>query len=187
MSELKTHLPTVDVRTLKVMPALCLDLDGTVRYSKSGEFINTPADIALFDGVEAKLWDYRDYNFLICGVSNQGGVAFGIKPPQQDAAELETMFSLFEKNPFHIVKTCWHHEKGKVFPFNRRSLLRKPDIGMLVLCEFEAYNAGIVIDWGNSLFVGDRPEDEECARRAGIDFQWAWDFFGREKPTPTEK
>lgn len=182
MSELKEHLPVVDVRTLQVKPALCLDLDGTVRYSKSGEFINKPEDIALFDGVEAKLWEYRRNNYLILGISNQGGVAYGLKSPQSDSAELDTMIKLFDKCPFDIIKTCWNHEKGKVFPFNLRSLYRKPDIGMLALCEFEAFNAGIVIDWNNSIFVGDRPEDEECAKRASISFQWAWDFFGREKP-----
>lgn len=187
MTEFKTHLPTSDIRTLQIMPALCLDLDGTIRYSASGEFIKQPSDIRLFDGVEAKLWEYRNNNHLIFGVSNQGGVAFGIKSPQQDMAEIETMCSLFANNPFHIIKTCWHHEKGKAFPFNHRSLLRKPDIGMLVLCEFDAYNAGYVVDWQNSTFVGDRPEDEECAKRAGIEFTWAWDFFGREKPKQDSK
>lgn len=179
MPELKTHLPTVDVRTLKVMPALCLDLDGTIRYSTSGEFIKHPSDIALFDDVEAKLWEYRRSGHLIIGISNQGGVAFGIKSPQQDMLEMDTMLALFSDNPFHLVKSCWNHEKGKVFPFNMRSLYRKPDIGMLAQCEFEAFNEGIVIDWNNSLFVGDRPEDEECAKRAGIQFMWAWQFFER--------
>lgn len=181
MAEMKQHLPVVDIRALQVMPALCLDLDDTIRYSKSGEFIKTPEDIALFEGVEEKLWQHRDNGYLIFGVSNQGGVAFGIKSPQQDMAEIETTCNLFQRNPFHIIKTCWHHEKGKLFPFKHRSLLRKPDIGMLVLCELEAYNAGYVVDWSLSLFVGDRPEDEECAKRAGIDFAWAWKFFGREK------
>jgi phosphoglycolate phosphatase-like HAD superfamily hydrolase len=30
--------------------------------------------------------------------------------------------------------------------------------------------------------VGDRDEDMECAKNAGMAFQWAWDFFNREKP-----
>lgn len=179
---MQNNLPLVDVRSLQVMPALCLDLDGTIRYSKSGKFINQPADITLFEGVEAKLWEYRNNNFLIFGISNQGGVAFGIKSPEQEMAEIDTTLALFEQNPFHIVKCCWHHEKGKVFPFNYRSLGRKPDIGMLMECEFEAFNAGKVVDWDASLFVGDRPEDEECAKRARINFVWAWEFFERPKP-----
>jgi D-glycero-D-manno-heptose 1,7-bisphosphate phosphatase len=179
---MKQGLPTVDVRNLKIATALCLDLDGTIRYSRNGKFINKPEDITLFEGVESKLWEFREKNILIVGLSNQGGVAFGIKSPQQEMAEIDVTLALFERNPFHIVKCCWHHEKGKVFPFNYRSLHRKPDIGMLAECETEAFADGYVIDWNNSLFVGDRPEDEECAKRAGIAFQWAWDFFGRPRP-----
>lgn len=162
------------------VPALCLDLDGTVRYSKSGEFLNGPSDVALFPGVEEKIWEWRNKGYLIFGVSNQGGVAFGYKTVRQAEAELDATLALFKKNPFHIVKQCYHHEKGKVFPYNKRSLCRKPAIGMLALMELEAFEAGYLVDWDNSLFIGDRPEDEECARSAGIRFQWAKDFFGWE-------
>lgn len=177
------YLPKVDTRTITVKPALCLDLDGTVRYSKSGKFIERPDDIALFDGVEDTLNEYRARGYLIFGVSNQGGVAFNIKTPQQEIAEIDTTMALFKENPFHIVKTCWHHEKGRDPVFGHRSLFRKPNIGMLVMCEFEVFNAGYVVDWDHSIFIGDRPEDQECAKNAGIAFQWAWDFFEREKPT----
>jgi D-glycero-D-manno-heptose 1,7-bisphosphate phosphatase len=27
----------------------------------------------------------------------------------------------------------------------------------------------------NSLYVGDRPEDEQANQRVGLPFQWAWD------------
>lgn len=167
---------------MQLVPALCLDLDGTVRYSTSGKFINKPSDIALFPGVEEVLWQYRDNGHLILGITNQGGVAHGLKSPTDEAVELSAMFSLFERNPFHLVKSCYHMEGGKVFPFNVRSLLRKPDIGMLALCEYEAFLKGWVIDWNQSMFVGDRLEDQKCAANAGIAFRWAWEFFGREVP-----
>jgi D-glycero-D-manno-heptose 1,7-bisphosphate phosphatase len=169
-------------RNFKLRPALCLDLDGTVRYSAEGKFINKPDDVRLYDGVEAKLWEYRDNNYLIFGISNQGGVAYGLKTPQGNEAELDAMIRLFKRNPFQIIKCCYHDGRGKVEPFNHRSLLRKPDYGMLVLCEVEAYQAGYIVDWGNSLMVGDRPEDQQVAANAGIEFQWAHEFFGREKP-----
>jgi D-glycero-D-manno-heptose 1,7-bisphosphate phosphatase len=161
------------------MPALCLDLDGTVRYSKSGEFIQSPDDIALFADAEAKIWEYRDKGYLILGISNQGGVAYGYKTPQQVDYELDVMCDLFERNPFHFLKQCFHHPQGTVAPFNIRSLLRKPDIGMLALMETELFNMGYIVDWDNSLFVGDRKEDLECAANAGIAFQYACDFFNR--------
>ena len=173
------YLPRVDIRDMEVKPALCLDFDGTIRYSKTGKFINKPEDIALYDDVEAVIWDHRNRGYLIFGISNQGGVAFNIKTPQQEMTEMDTTLALFRNNPFHLVKTCWHHEGGKNPAFAHRSLFRKPDIGMLAMCEFEAFNAGLIVDWPHSLLVGDRPEDEECAKRAGIDFCFADVFFGR--------
>ncbi len=162
----------------KVLPALCLDLDGTIRYSKSGKFISGPDDIALFEGVEEKIWQYRHNGYLIFGITNQGGVAYGLKTPADNMAEIDATIALFNKNPFHIIKESYHHPNGKVEPYNHRSLLRKPDIGMLVLCEVEAWDKGYIVDWDNSLFVGDRPEDQACAEKAGIAFQWADTFFG---------
>jgi D-glycero-D-manno-heptose 1,7-bisphosphate phosphatase len=166
-------------QVLPIKPALCLDLDGTIRHSKSGEFINGPLDVALFPDVEAKLWEYRKKGYLIFGISNQGGVAYGFKSFLTNDQEIEATINLFKENPFHIVKCCFHHPKGSIEPWNHRSLLRKPDIGMLVLCEVEAFDLGYVIDWDNSLFVGDRLEDEQCAERAGLRFISANEFFGR--------
>lgn len=162
--------------------ALCLDLDGTIRYSKTDPkgFIKCPDDIVLFPGVEAKLREYLDSGeWLIFGISNQGGVATGFKTWQDNDAELDATVALFEQgNPFYCIKCCFHHPDGK-FPFNKRSLMRKPNIGMLVECETDAFEQGYLIDWDNSLFVGDRPEDEECAHRAGMLFQTADAFFSR--------
>jgi D-glycero-D-manno-heptose 1,7-bisphosphate phosphatase len=177
------HKKTIMIGPGKLRPALCLDLDGTVRYSKAGKFINKPEDIALFDGVEGKIREYRDKGYLIFGITNQGGVAFGIKTPMDIKAELDAMIALFENgNPFHIIKACYHHEDGKIEPYKHRSLLRKPGVGMLAICESDAFEAGYIVDWDNSIFVGDRPEDEQCATRAGIPFQWADMFFGNREP-----
>jgi D-glycero-D-manno-heptose 1,7-bisphosphate phosphatase len=165
---------------MKVRPALCLDLDGTIRYSKNGEFINGAGDVAVFPDVEKKLWEFRDEGFLVFGISNQGGVAFGHKTTIDVDEELSVTLLAFEKNPFHIVKCCFHHEHGSVEPFNHRSLLRKPDIGMLALCEAEVFEHGYVVDWDRSVFVGDRPEDEELAANARLEFVHANQFFGRE-------
>lgn len=168
---------------MEVRPALLIDFDGTIRYSVSGsKFIKNNADIALYEDVEIKLWEYRQKGYLILGVTNQGGVAFGIKTPLEEREEINTTLNLFKNDPFHAVKRCWHHPAGRIFPFNYRSLCRKPDIGMLVQHELTMYEAGYVIDWQNSLLVGDRPEDEECAQRAAIRFEYAWKFFGRTNP-----
>lgn len=156
----------------KVKPALCLDFDGTIRRSASGQtFIKNFHDIELIPGVEKLIWRYRNMGCLIFGISNQAGVAHGFKLPLEIENEMDATLKLFKNNPFHIVKFCYHDCKGKIEPFCHRSLLRKPDIGMLALMESEAWQHGYVVDWDNSLFVGDRPEDEECAKRAGIKFR----------------
>lgn len=162
---------------IKVQPALCLDFDGTIRKSKTGTFIKDENDIELINGVEKIIWQYRQFGYLIIGISNQGGVSHGHKRPSHIERELSATLKLFNKNPFHIVKMCYHMEDGRIEPFNHRSLLRKPNIGMLALAEFEAWNYGYMIDWDHSLFVGDRMEDEQCAFNAKIRFQHINDFI----------
>ena len=118
---------------------------------------------------------------MILGVSNQAGVAHGFKLPMEIENEMDATLNLFDNNPFHLVKFCFHDGKGKIAPYNNRSLLRKPDIGMLAVMECEAYNEGYVIDWDKSLFVGDRPEDEACAKNAGIEFKHIDDFVSENQ------
>lgn len=161
----------------EVRPALCLDLDGTIRHSKSSKYIQNPDDIALFEGVEEKIWEYREKGFLIFGVTNQGGVAYNLKSPERNLKEIAATRTLFKKDPFHSIKYCYHMETGSRHPYTYRSLLRKPLTGMLALLEVEAWNEGYVVDWNNSIFVGDSEDDKGCAANAGLNFIWADDFF----------
>ena len=163
---------------IKVVKALCLDLDGTVRRSKSGEtFIKNFNDIELIPGVEKIIWKYRNFGYIIVAISNQAGVAHGFKLPMEIEAEMDATRKLFTNNPFHIMKWCYHDGKGKIEPYNIRSLFRKPNIGMLAECETDAFKYGMEIDWDKSLFVGDRPEDEQCANNAGIPFRYIDNFL----------
>lgn len=161
---------------------LVLDLDGTVRRSKSGkEFIQGPDDIEIIPGTEEVLWQYAADDWLICGVTNQGGVAYGIRSMEQIQDELRAMAKLWDKgDPFQgRIQFCPFHPKGKETPFKMDSLCRKPHYGMLVLTEAMLYQRGILADWPNSMMVGDRMEDFQCAMAAGIDFKWAEEFFLR--------
>lgn len=169
--------PTVPVRQAAVF-----DLDGTIRRSKSGGFIDGPEDVELFPGVESDLHDLQEVGFLIFGVTNQGGVAFGHKTVEQVSEEIDAMCELFDEDPFARAFASPFHPKGDTEPYNFRSLFRKPNYGMLAHIEMCSYKNGVVIDWDGSLMVGDRPEDRKCAEAADIDFYWAWDFFGRPVP-----
>jgi D-glycero-D-manno-heptose 1,7-bisphosphate phosphatase len=156
----------------KLMPVLCMDLDGTVRRSKSGKtFIEGPDDIELMPGVDRVIWRYKGMGYIIIGISNQAGVAHGFKTHHDISDELDATIKLFKSNPFTAVKCCMSDGKGNAAPYNVRSLCRKPDIGMLAVIEGELWGHGVIADWDNSLFVGDRPEDEECAKRASIPFR----------------
>ena len=55
---------------------------------------------------------------------------------------------------------------------------RKPEPGML-LHAIQYFQVGLE----ETLFVGDRPEDEKAAKAAGVDFMWANDFFKQDQDT----
>ncbi len=160
---------------------LCLDLDGTVRRSKSGKiFIEGPDDIELIPGMKEAIAKYVQQGYLAIGVTNQGGVAHGFKDCRQVATENRVTAELLNTNGMLLASVffCPYDKNGTVPEFNHRSLHRKPGIGMLCAIEVEMINDEIGFpDWDNSLFVGDRPEDEECAKSAGVPFMWAHDFL----------
>lgn len=174
---------------MNVRPALCLDLDGTVRRSESGKtFISGIGDIEIMPGIKQLMYEYHSHDFVIIGISNQGGVAHGFKTELEVAEEMEYMKTVL---PFHFLCWCVFMEGGKVIGFNKRSLCRKPNIGMLAVAEEKiSSELGIMIDWDNSIFVGDRPEDQECAKNAGVKFHWIDDFLKMQHvfaPRPHKK
>lgn len=181
-----TYRPTVYDRK----PALFVDLDGTVRKSKSGAKFGpiAPDDVELLPNVETTLRAYRERGYYIVAVSNQGVVAFGSKTHRQVVEILEATEACFEgESPIdqiQISTTLPRAQHGKVEPHDRVSLSRKPNYGMLATAERDAIAMGVVIDFERAIMTGDRPEDEACARAAGISFEWAWDFFGWERETP---
>jgi D-glycero-D-manno-heptose 1,7-bisphosphate phosphatase len=178
----KGKVKAVHFRPGEIKPALVLDFDGTIRRSKSGrEFIQGPDDVELFPDIENKIWKYRQKdNFLICGLTNQGGIALGHKTPLDAKRENERTAALFEKNPLHLIVMATHHTDGMLRPYFTRSLLRKPAYGGLALLEHLAYDhLAVAIDWDRSIMVGDREEDKQCADAAGIKFIHANEFFGR--------
>lgn len=161
-----------------MVPVLYLDLDGTVRhgFDELGRFVNGPADVIVFPEAVTlmKRWKHERQGRIV-GVSNQGGVALGIVSKMQvGLAMAETQRQtggLFDK-----ITWCPHHPRADD-PEMARCWCRKPSPGGLVeaalmladvYCEIYPPHLG--------LFVGDRPEDEECARLAGLPFMWARDW-----------
>ena len=160
-------------------PFLFIDLDGTLREAIEGQFINTAENQKLMDGVADTLRRYAKAGFQIAVVTNQGGVAAGYKTIHSWMNEWSRFIDLLkqENAGVHFMRACYHHPTdGIVKPFDNDSQFRKPNGGMVSSIEVEAHNHGIVIDWKNSLMVGDRPEDEGLANTCGLRFMSAKDW-----------
>ncbi len=159
----------------RATPLLALDIDGTVREGKDdalGKFVNGPEDVRVFPEAIEMMRRWKQGGGRIIGVSNQGGIALGIVDESLVlAAMLEThrqADQLFDKIVF-----CKHHPDAPNPEF-ARCWCRKPKPGLLIEGalnlapkhhEFYPPYMG--------LFVGDRPEDAQCAAIASFDFQWA--------------
>lgn len=156
---------------------LFLDLDGTVRkgFDELGKFVNGPEDVEIFPESLAAMVEYHKAGWKIAGITNQGGIALGhMSAATCVDAMLRTQNlcrGLFEKIAF-----CRHHPDAKD-PFMAQCWCRKPRIGMVIEIAHDiAQKFSGMVQPSECLFVGDRPEDEQCAANAGIRFIWAKDW-----------
>lgn len=158
---------------------LVLDLDGTVRkgYDELGRFVNGPEDVVVFPEAVAQMQRWKATGGRIIAVSNQGGIALGHVTMQRVAeAMVETQRQtggLFDK-----IAWCQHHPAASD-PEYARCWCRKPAPGLLIETALTlATHTGRreIYPPHLGLFVGDRPEDEACAKIAGFDFMWAKDW-----------
>lgn len=165
---------------------LFLDLDGTVRKTKSGAtFINHPYDQELIPGVEKAISLYHDYR--IVGVTNQGGVAAGYKTLEDCFEEQKITLDLLPQ----MLMVFFCTDNGETF-YRLSKYARECGKDPLLSCRsgdygnFRKPNPGMV-NFGKTLYpnseylmVGDRPEDKECAKNAEIPFMWANDWLNQE-------
>lgn len=108
----------------------------------------------------------------VIGVSNQGGIALGIVTARQVAAAMhETQRQC--GGLLETIAYCPHHP-GATDPAMARCGCRKPSPGLVIGAALE-----LAVALGESypphlgLLAGDRDEDKECARLAGMNFMWA--------------
>ncbi len=165
----------------KAVPVLYLDLDGTVREGKDdalGRFVNGPEDVRVFPEAVELMREWKAKGGRIVGVSNQGGIALGIVGPASVAcAMLETQLQTGEL--FDKIAWCSHHPQA-ADPEMARCWCRKPAPGLLIEAALDlAAKHGEYYPPHMALMVGDRPEDQECARLASVDFVWAVDWRAR--------
>ena len=157
----------------RAVPVLYLDIDGTVRQGKDdplGRFVNGPKDVVVFPEAVTLMRRWKAGGGRIIGVSNQGGIALGLVTMDRVAAAMAETHRqadhLFDRLAF-----CRHHPDASRLDMSR-CWCRKPSPGLLIEAAYslaEQHNEYYPPYMG--LMVGDRDEDRECARLAGLDFQ----------------
>lgn len=134
--------------------ALFLDRDGIINHDngyvfKWGDFKVYPKIIDLI-----KLAKESDLKVVI--VTNQSGIARNYYTIE-DLIELHLkMNQWLEENNAAVdgIYYCPFHPKGEVSQFKRKSMLRKPSPGMLLMA-----NQELRIDLENSIMIGDKDSD----------------------------
>lgn len=157
---------------------LYIDLDGTIRhgFDELGRFVNSAADVKVFPEVPAILKRYREAGWKIVGVSNQGGIALGIVSLEAvREAVVETILQC--DDALDLVSICQHHPDAKDPEF-AICWCRKPKYGNVIESAHTLKKRfhDKFFPPHLALFVGDRPEDQQCAAGIGIQFQWARDW-----------
>ncbi len=163
----------------KAIPALLLDIDGTVREGKDdplGRFVNGPEDVRVFPEAVERIRAWKAGGGRVVGVSNQGGVALGIVSYEKVAAAMVETHrqagQMFDRLTF-----CVHHPDAE-HPEMARCWCRKPRPGLAIeaLNDLARQHSGEFYPPYMALMVGDRPEDEAMAEALNVDFTWAADW-----------
>lgn len=178
-----TEMTQAEARTIehaieKRVPLLALDIDGTVREGKDdalGKFVNDAEDVRVFPEAVKQMRRWKENGGRIIGVSNQGGIALGLVTYGRVARAMSETYrqadGLFDK-----LAWCMHHPSAAA-PEMAHCWCRKPSPGLLIEAALDlAHHYDEMYPPYMGLFVGDRPEDQECARLAGFQFQWAADW-----------
>lgn len=156
----------------KPTPVLYLDLDDTVRMGKDtlGKFVNGPEDVKVFPEVPDLLSAYKDLGWRIAGISNQGGIALGYMDMKTCIAAIDETQKQCN-GAFDKLAFCPHHPDA---PERWKAVCwcRKPRAGMVIetACSLFLQHPEEIYYPHLAAFVGDRPEDEQCAEAANLNF-----------------
>jgi D-glycero-D-manno-heptose 1,7-bisphosphate phosphatase len=181
------------------MKILFVDIDGTLTETISGHaFKQSPTDVKVIEGADRAIAHFADLGWLIVGISNQGGCA-AINPQtgkphktiedtiteMQFALELLPQLSAIYFCPDFEGKDCWRVSPLDAYEISDRETqligeFRKPNAGMLKLAKLFVEDGGVGVE--QMTMVGDRPEDEQSAINAGVNFCPANVWRDRFKP-----
>ena len=151
---------------------LLLDVDGTLRRTKSGEiFPRTADDVELLPGRREVLQRWVDDGYTLFFVSNQGGIASGALTREAAEAAFARTIELLGL-PVAEVAFCPH----PAFPvgcFCRKPL---PGLGVSLAHRHKLAREGLIM-------VGDMDSDHDFARALGARYVDAEAFFAPSPPS----
>jgi D-glycero-D-manno-heptose 1,7-bisphosphate phosphatase len=144
-------------------PAVFIDRDGTVNEQMG--YINHVSRFVILPGVVEGLRLLNENGFHAVIVSNQSGVARGYFPLGLVQEVHDFLDASLKK--YHVtvdgIFFCPHHPNGSVPEFTKRCNCRKPRTGLI-----DQACRSLEIDLQNSYAIGDRCDDIQFARRAGV-------------------
>jgi len=167
------------------MKLAIFDKDGTLTAPASGaKFVQHPQDQILLPGVAEGIAVMAADGWAIAIASNQGGVAAGHKTLDEAIEEMRFAMQLtdiklglfcpdFEGNQCFAVDGIFAlNIAAQGWGSNLKGIYRKPHSGMIE-APHRCLMSTHIENPHNVLFVGDRPEDEQAAANAGVEFMWA--------------
>lgn len=148
-------------------PALFLDRDGTINVDTG--YPDTPTEVVLSHQIVPVIAVANRSGVPVIVVTNQSGIARGYYGWREFAAVNRRVLDLLDENGCSVdmVLACAYHEAGKGALGVADHPMRKPNPGMLLLAAER-----LAIDLSGSLIVGDKPDDMEAGRRAGLSAGW---------------
>ncbi len=151
---------------------IIFDKDGTLVATRDNHPANALAEQEFLPGVVERCAALRAEGHTLAIATNQGGVAFGYFTAEEAHAVVAAAAEGIGARAYAI---CLTHPQGKIEALRRQSPFRKPNAGMLhYLMDALGFAPA------DTLYVGDREEDRRTAQQAGVRFEWADAFFGRD-------
>ncbi len=125
-----------------------------------------------------KIRELRRAGHTVGVISNQAGVAFDLISEADWEQKIHEVCARLEID-WEAVYVCFADARSRNPRYNDPAEVRRRKPSGQMIREAMARWA---YDPDQTLFVGDRPEDEAAARDAGVRFQWADAFFSAARP-----
>lgn len=152
---------------------LLLDVDGTLRTTKSGEvYPRHPDDVVLMPGRREVLQNWIDAGYQLFFISNQSGIAWGRVSHQAVQAAMFRTAELLGL-PVSEVSYCPHPSRP-VGCFCRKPM---PGLGVYLIERHQ-------LDHSRLIMVGDMESDAQFAAGLQVPFVHADGFFSPNSPQP---